>query len=96
MKMLSKEENKKYLPLGTLVLIKKDICALMIVGYLAKENDEIKDYKAVYYPYGFQEMKLLVKFNHEDIVGIIHLGNRFDKQEEYNAFLNGIIKEYKF
>lgn len=96
MKMPNKEENPKYLPLGTLVLVKKNICTLMIVGYLANENEKIKDYKAVYYPYGFQGMKLLVKFNHEDIVSIIHLGNKFEKQEEYNNFLNDRIKEYKF
>lgn len=96
MKLQNIKNLNKYLPVGTVVLTKNDIKTLMIIGYLTKNEDKTNDYIAVYYPEGFQNKECLLKFNHEDIVGVLKLGLKFDKQEEYNKFLNNEIEEYKF
>ena len=96
MKLQDIKEFNKYLPVGTVVLVNNNIKTLMIIGYLSKNENKISDYIAVYYPEGFHGKECLQKFNHDDIVGVLKLGLKFDKQEEYNEFLNNKIEEYKF
>ena len=68
----------------------------MIIGYLKKDEETTNDYIAVYYPEGYQNKECLLMLNHEDIVGVVNFGLKFDKQEEYNKFLSNEIEEYKF
>ena len=61
----------KYLPIGTILLIKNEITPYMITGYINKSLDKIKDYVCVPFPYGFMSDKIVSYFNHEDIEKVI-------------------------
>ena len=90
------KQYKKYLPVGTVLLIKNNIKTIMIIGYVYKnDSNETKDYIGVYYPEGYAMKEYLVDFNHQDIVGVIKLGCVFDKQQEYNKFLNNELEKYE-
>lgn len=96
MKLQDIKTFNKYLPVGTIVLIKNNIKTLMIIGYLSKNDEKIYDYVGVYCPEGFAGKEYLLKFNHDDVVGVMKMGLEFKKQKEYNDFLNNEIQEYKF
>ena len=96
MKIMDISLYDKYLPAGTVILLKNEIRSIMIMGFIVKDNDDIKDYLGVYYPEGYIGDEYVLKFNHDDILGIINMGLEFDKQKEYNSFLKNEIEEYKF
>lgn len=97
MKLIDTKKTEKYLPIGSVVFVKDDIKKIMIIGYFAKDETQKKyDYVAIYYPEGYEKKEYLLKFNHEDIIAILKMGLIFDKQKEYNDFLNGRAEEYKF
>lgn len=79
----------KYLPIGTLVLLKNDFVMYMIIGYLNKnENGEIKEYVLVPFPYGLMADKMVSYFNHSDIERILFIGYKNEKYNEFNLILN--------
>lgn len=67
---------EKYLPLGTVVLLKGATRKLMIVGYCPKtlEDNKTYDYSGVLYPYGLIKSDEVGLFNHDSIDKVIHLG----------------------
>lgn len=78
----------KYLPIGSIVLLKDDIVMRMIIGYLNKDNEEIKEYVCIPFPYGLMSEKTLYYFNHSDIENILFIGYKNNKYEEFNLILN--------
>lgn len=83
-------KENKYLPIGTILLIKNEITLYMITGYINKTNDEIKDYICISFPYGFVSNKTVTYFNHEDIERIVYKGYINEKYYELNKKLNDI------
>ena len=82
-------EDKKYLPIGTIVFMKNEIILYMIVGYINKSSDgNIKDYICIPFPYGFMSNKILSYFNHSDIEKIVFKGYINDKYKELDKILN--------
>lgn len=78
----------KYLPLGTIVFVKNDIVMRTIVGYLSKnENNEIKDYTTIPFPYGLMAPEIINYYNHEDIEQIIYMGYKNKDFEVFNEIL---------
>ncbi len=77
----------KYLPIGSVVLLKNTKKKMLIVGLLQTVNDSKKvyDYSACIYPIGIQDSKHLFAFNHEDIETIYSCGYRDDEYFEINA-----------
>lgn len=76
--------QEKYLPIGTVVLLKGANKRLMIVGFCtATEEDKEKvwDYNACLYPEGVIKSNQSVMFNHDQIEKIYHLG-LIDVEEE--------------
>ena len=83
--------EEKYLPIGSIVTLKDDLTMHMIVGYLNKKDDEIKDYISIYFPYGMITIDAIAYFNHEDIEKIIFSGYKNDKYK----LLNDKLKQEK-
>lgn len=81
----------KYLPIGTIVMLKNDIVLYMIVGYLNRsDNEEIRDYISIGFPYGMMTLDSVTYFNHDDIEKIVFLGYKNDKYELLKEKLKNI------
>ena len=80
------QDNEKYLPIGTIIRLKKGQKKLMIVGFAQvylKDKNEIYDYMGCVYPEGMINIKNFYFFNHKDIEEIYYEGY---KDEEGKAF----------
>ena len=89
---ISLEESKKYLPIGSVVLLKNGIAMYMIAGYMHENDDgKINEYVSIPYPYGLMALEALYFFNHEDIDTVISLGYK-DKDYE---IINQMLLNYK-
>ena len=105
------EIGDKFLPIGTVVLLKGGKKELMIMGYCIVpsgdvydksgkiDNDgKIFDYGACFYPEGMVTSDQMFAFNHEQIEKVCYMGYESDKQKEISKVLNGgleILKEEK-
>ncbi len=86
--MEEQKKNKygKYLPIGTVVLLKTGKKRLMITGFCPKTTkdgvDEQYDYCGVIYPEGVVTLEQILLFNHNQISKIYHMGLANDEEEE--------------
>ncbi len=81
--------RNKYLPIGSVVLVKNAKKKLMITGILQKmsDNNELYDYSACIYPIGIYSSDKLFMFNNEDIDIVYAYGFQ---DEEYFSFIEKI------
>ena len=101
------EENKRFLPIGTVVLLKGGKKEVMITGYCIvpkgavfdkngkvdiKEN-QIFDYGACMYPEGVIASEQLFAFNHDQVEKICYMGFQTDGQKDLSAKLNAALTE---
>ena len=92
MKNTSVDESGKYLPIGTIVMIKDNLAMYMISGYMNDDGKgNISEYIGVPYPYGLISFNALCFFNHKDIENILYHGL---KDKNYD-FLNKILNSKK-
>ncbi len=85
--------KEKFLPIGTVVLLKGGEKTLMITSYLIFANGQdgkkkMFDYGACAFPEGIIESNYAVGFNHDQISEIVHMGLENDIQKSLNALLN--------
>ncbi|MDE5889043.1 MAG: DUF4176 domain-containing protein [Bacilli bacterium] len=83
--------EEKYLPIGTVVLLKGGTKKVMINGFCAvteAKKDKIFDYRGCPFPEGVLESSGVALFDHDQIQEIVHIGykhaesiNFFDKLE---------------
>lgn len=88
--MENEKKLEKYLPIGTVVLLKKGKIKLMINGYCMMEgNDESKvyDYVGCIYPFGMLGSDKNFLFNHDQIDKIYFIG--YSDQEQVD-FIKGL------
>ena len=90
---MKKKIPNKYLPIGTVVMLKGATKRLMIAGYCIVQNEpknknEIKiwDYCGCLYPEGFLSSKETSLFDHEQIKEIYHLGLSAEEDQEEKKF----------
>ncbi|MCM1158053.1 MAG: DUF4176 domain-containing protein [Bacteroidales bacterium] len=89
-------DQKIYLPIGTVVLLKNGIKKVMIYGRKQKnvKTNEEFDYLACLYPEGNIRSDLSVMFNHEDIKTIIYEGYSDEEEKIFcEKYLNKGKKE---
>ncbi|WP_339011752.1 DUF4176 domain-containing protein [Lactococcus garvieae] len=83
------QNNKKVLPLGSLVYLKEGTVKMLIVGrsnLLSKSSEEkptLFDYSSVMYPMGYIGEEKIFFFNHEDIDKIEFEGYADSENEQY-------------
>ena len=83
----------KYLPIGTVVLLKEAKKEIMITGYLPIPNGEeeiMYDYSACLYPEGIISSDQVIVFNHEQIEKIYYKGFESEQYKEVNEKLKKI------
>ena len=83
------EQMKKFLPIGSVVLLKESQKRIMIVGVKQKQanSDKVWDYSACLYPEGILDPEKLFLFDTEQIERLYFIGLQ---DGEGLAFLNKI------
>ncbi len=83
-------KNKKFLSIGSVVMLKGAKKALMIIGFCAGTSDEKEkkyDYLGCLYPVGVFSEKSYFFFNHDDIDKVIYLGYTDQEDKEFRSKL---------
>ena len=89
-------EYNKYLPIGSVVLLKEAKKKLMITGFCTvskKEENKIYDYSGCLYPEGLLTSNSVCLFNHEQIEKICHLGLIDEEEQKFKTNLNDLMKK---
>ncbi len=85
------EQEQKYLPIGTVVMLKGGEKNVMITGFYAMEgNDEqtVWDYSGCLYPEGILVSGQAALFNHSQIEKIEYMGYIDEEEKQFKAKLN--------
>lgn len=87
--------ESKYLPIGSIVLLKEGEKRIMITGYYVTNvsDNKIYDYSACIYPEGIVDNKTIILFNHEDISRIIFTGYSDEEEKKHKVALKYIIQQ---
>ena len=89
----------KYLPIGTVVLLKEASKKLMIIGFCstgAEDTSKVYDYSGCLYPEGLIDSKQVALFNHEQISKIYFMGYQSEEDKTFKVKLKEVIaKEQK-
>ena len=91
------ERSQKYLPIGTVVLLKEAEKPLMITGFSSIEDDNPKniyDFIGCEYPEGMVDLEEVELFNYEDIGKILYLGYDTDESKKYSKEVESLTLEY--
>lgn len=99
---------EKFLPIGTVVLLKGGKKEVMITSYCIfpnnnefKDGKEVKAEKKIYeyggciYPEGILDSNMVCAFNHNQIEKVTYLGYQTEQQQELSRVLNGGFEIYK-
>jgi hypothetical protein len=84
----------KYLPIGTVVILKKATKRLMITGFCAvteKEPNKTYDYCGCLYPEGIIASDENFIFNHEQIDKVYFLGFSDDNEKKFKEAMKATI-----
>ena len=100
--------KERFLPIGTVVLLKGGKKEIMITSYCIFPNDvqikngqEIKPEKKIYeygaciYPEGILDSNMVCAFDHNQIEKICHMGYETPIQKELSTLLNQGYEMYK-
>ena len=86
----------KYLPIGTVVLLKGGKKRVMIIGFcaMAKEMEgKMFDYSGCIYPEGLMAADQTCLFNHDQIEKIFYTGLKDEEEKEFKNKLNMLISQ---
>ena len=86
--------KEKYLPIGTVVLLKGGKKRAMITGFcsVAQENqDKIYDYSGCVYPEGYLSSNQVCLFDHDQIEKIFFVGFEDEEEKSFKEKLNTIV-----
>ena len=86
--------GEKYLPIGTVVLLKEGKKRLMITGLCsmpADYNSVMYDYAGCMYPEGFLSSDQTALFNHDQIQTIYHVGFSDDEDKKFKNDLKQLL-----
>lgn len=85
----------KYLPVGSVVLLKNGRKRLIINGFQVSTGEKTFDYLGSFYPEGIISFDKLILFNHSDIDAVFFTGYRDEEQRMFNDKLKDTDKEDK-
>lgn len=86
--------QEKYLPIGSIVQLKKGKKYLMITGYAVSSNKtKIYDYTGCFYPEGIVSNTSML-FDHSEIEMVVSTGYINDEFKSFNSKLKDLIKYF--
>lgn len=86
----------KFLPIGTVVLLKNGTKRVMINGFCtmdASAPDKVYDYAGVLYPEGSLSSEQTLLFDHEQIDRVDHYGLVDEEETAFKDKLNEVLKK---
>lgn len=86
--------EEKYLPIGSVVMLKNATKRLMIAGFCAideQNKEKMWDYSGCVYPEGFLTSNQTCLFDHDQIDTIYHLGLVDKEENEFKATLKELV-----
>ena len=84
----------KFLPIGTVVMLKNGTKRVMINGFCtmdANHPEKVYDYSGVLFPEGSLSSDQTLLFDHNQIVRVDHLGLEDDEELEFKTKLKEIL-----
>lgn len=92
--------EEKFLPIGTVVMLKGGTKRVMISGFCAiegqnNEKNKMWDYSGCLYPEGFLSSDKTCLFDHNQIEKVYHYGLIDEEEENFKAKLNELIGNKK-
>lgn len=87
---------EKYLPIGTVVMLKGGKKRTMITGFCitpAENKEKVYDYCGCLYPEGVIKSNQVLLFDHEQIDNVYHLGLIDEEEQQFKNKLNQVLKE---
>lgn len=91
-----KEKYKKYLPLGSVVLLNNAKKRIMITGFCVQPKEDttkLFDYVGCLYPEGIINTEQNLLFDHSDIEKIYAIGYSDDEEKKFKVMLEETMKE---
>lgn len=88
--------NEKFLPIGSVVLLKGGKKRIMITGFYVTDGENknnFYDYCGCLYPEGIVTVDKNALFNHEQIDKIYYLGYSDEEEKQFKSKLNEILKD---
>jgi hypothetical protein len=86
--------QEKYLPIGTVAMLKGGSKRVMISGFCAMDEEhqgKVWDYSGCMYPEGFLSSTQTCLFDHEQIEKIYHLGLIDDEEKKFKETLKKLL-----
>lgn len=87
---------EKYLPIGTVVMLKGGKKRAMITGFCSisgEDKSKVFDYSGCLYPEGLISSNQTLLFNHEQIEKIFHLGLVDEEEKQFKQKLNEMLQK---
>lgn len=90
-------KTDKYLPLGSVVLLRGASKRLMIIGFCSYSTSDVGgkmyDYIGCLYPEGIISSEETALFNHEDINKVYYMGYSDKEEKEFKKNLGKLLQE---
>ncbi len=85
---------EKYLPIGTVVMLKNGSKRVMITGFCCanEKAEKIYDYCGCLYPEGYISSDKSLLFDHEQIEKVYYLGLSDQEDKEFKEKLTELVK----
>jgi len=87
-------QREKYLPIGSVVLLKGGKKRAMITGFCSvaqEKTDKIFDYSGCVYPEGYLSSNQVCLFDHDQIDKIFFIGYEDEEEKIFKEKLNRIV-----
>lgn len=89
---------EKYLPIGSVVMLKGGTKRVMVTGFCTVPNEDkekVYDYSGCLYPEGVISTEQVLLFNHSDIEKIYYLGYIDDEEKKFKERLLKVLETSK-
>lgn len=88
--------GQKYLPIGSVVMLKGGSKRVMISGFCTtstEEQNKIYDYSGCMFPEGFLSSEQTALFNHDQIEKIYFIGLNDEEEKQFKIKLNSLVAQ---
>ncbi len=88
--------GEKYLPIGTVVMLKGGSKRVMITGFCSMATEDqstMFDYAGCMFPEGFLSSDQTALFNHEQIEKVYHMGLVDEEEQKFKSTLKSLINQ---
>ena len=79
--------GEKFLPVGTVLLLKGGKKRVMIIGLCPSTNGTMYDYAGCLFPEGVLDPEKTLLFNHDQIEQVFHMGLQDEEQKQFDTKL---------